>query len=170
MYRFCAHYIFGYESQCSLCYHFYLCGLTNNKLYRICGQAYYPLVLLRLFFSYCVLNPTCPAPLLHLLLHTESHVSCSVCSFIITCWIPRVLHHFFLCYYISNPTCPVPSVHSLLHTESHVSCSVCSFIITCWIPRVLLHFFICYYISNPTCPAPLLHLLLHIESHVGFDM
>ena len=120
MYRFCAHYIFGYESQCSLCYHFYLCGLTNNKLYRICGQAYYPLVLLRLFFSYCVLNPTCPAPLLHLLLHTESHVSCSVCSFIITCWIPRVLLHFFICYYIPVPTCPVPSVHLLLLTKFHV--------------------------------------------------
>jgi hypothetical protein len=56
------------------------------------------------------------------------HVSCSVCSFIITCWIPRVLLHFFICCYVPNPTCPVQSVHLLLLTKFHVS-GCCSLLI-----------------------------------------
>ena len=121
MYRFCAHYIFGYESKGSLCHHFYFCGLKNNKLYRICNQACYPLVLLRLFFSYYGLNPTCAVPSVHLLLHAESHVSFSTSSFVIIYRIPRVLFHLFIRYYMLNPTRPLPSVHLLLLTKSHVS-------------------------------------------------
>ena len=130
MCRFWAHYVFGYESKGALCHHFCFCGLANSRLCRICSQAYCPLVLLCLFVSYYVLNPTCLVSILHLLLRTKFHVSCSVCSFVITCWIPRVLFQFFICYYVLNPTCPVPSVQLLLHAESHVSCSNSSFVIT----------------------------------------
>jgi hypothetical protein len=94
-------------------------------------------------------------------------VSCSICSFVVTCWIPRVVLHFFICYYIPNPKCPVPSVHSLLRAESHVSCSTSSFVITIRIPRVLLLLFIRYFMLNSTCLSPFLHLLLRSKSHVS---
>jgi hypothetical protein len=107
---------------------FIFCGLTNHELYRICSQAYCPFVL-RLFFSYYVLNPTGAVPSVHLLLRAESHLSCSTSSFVITYRIPRVVFDLFIRYYMLNPTCPAPLLHLLLHTESQVSCSICSFVI-----------------------------------------
>jgi len=139
MCRFCAHYIFGYESKGSLCHHFCFCEFANNKLYIICSQAYYPLVP-RLFVSYYVLNPTCAVASVHSLLHAESHLSCSISSFVITYRIPRVLFRPFFRYYMLIPTCLAPFLHLLLRTKSHVSCSVCSFVITYQIPRVWLQF------------------------------